>query len=162
MVWALSTGSSLSTIPGMLKQSHGIQKDGPRWLGGCTLYHHQRESSSFYDFFWLYLKVDQDLEWPSVCYIQGSMYGKRITRGWSWVDNLLGGSNCNAAWNSISSVVSSYLANWWSDWASSSLGSIQDWTMWWCQAQTISYEPLPSWLEDTKGWCLWLWSLGSQ
>jgi len=24
MVWALPTGSSLSTIPGMLKQSHGI------------------------------------------------------------------------------------------------------------------------------------------
>ena len=24
MVWALSTGSSLSTIPGMLKPSHGI------------------------------------------------------------------------------------------------------------------------------------------
>jgi len=29
-VWALSIGSSLSTIPGMLKPSHGIQENRPR------------------------------------------------------------------------------------------------------------------------------------
>ena len=44
----------------MLKSNHGIQGNGPRWLEGCTLCHHQRESSSFYDFFWLYLKVKRD------------------------------------------------------------------------------------------------------
>ena len=74
---------------------------------------------------WKELGVSEDLEWPSVCYIQGGMHSKGVTGGWSWVKNLLGESNCNTAWNSMSSVVGSYLANWWSGWASSSLGSIQ-------------------------------------
>ena len=33
-------------------------------------------------------------------------------------------------WNSMSSVVSSHFTDWWSSWASSTLGSIQGWTMW--------------------------------
>jgi len=70
MVWALPTSSSLSTIPGMLKSNHGIQDNRPRWLGECTLCHHQRESSSFYDFFWLYLKVER----------VGSISGPRIAK----------------------------------------------------------------------------------
>ena len=30
---------------------------------------------------WKELGVSEDLEWPSVCHIQGGIYGKRITRG---------------------------------------------------------------------------------
>ena len=59
MGWALPIGSFLNTIPGMLKLSHGIQDSMPRWLKECTLYHYQRENSSFYDFSWLYLKVEK-------------------------------------------------------------------------------------------------------
>ena len=59
MVWALPTCSFLNTISGMLKSSHSIQDNMLRWLEECTLYHHQRENSSFYNFSWLYLKMEK-------------------------------------------------------------------------------------------------------
>ena len=38
-----------------------------------------------FDYIWEWKKLgaSEDLEWPSVCYIQESMYGKRIIKGLS-------------------------------------------------------------------------------
>jgi len=44
MVWALSTGSSLSTTPGMLKSNHGIQDGGERVQKGIAYWDKQNHA----------------------------------------------------------------------------------------------------------------------
>ena len=113
MVWTLPTSSSLSTIPGILKSNYGIQDSRLRWLGECTLCHHQRENSSFYNFFWLYLKVEKvgSIWGPGMakCLLhsrkhvwQGDYWRMIMSGGFAWKKQL----QCSLEWHVIVSQTS--------------------------------------------------------